>query len=89
MSIGTAIFVTANWASLTDLAHAEDAGRLMGLANIGAGGAAACAGLLGPTIDAWGFTPALALAMASALIAVVPLGRIARGRVPRLKGSTT
>jgi MFS family permease len=89
MSIGTAIFVTANWASLTDLAPAEDAGRLMGVANIGTGGAAACAGLLGPAIDAWGFAPALVLAMASALVALVPLARTTRGRVARLEESTT
>jgi len=89
MSIGTGIFVTANWASLTDLAPAEDAGRLMGLANIGAGGAAACAGLLGPAIDAWGFAPALVLAITSALVAVVPLARTTRRRVPRLEESTT
>ena len=89
MSVGTAIYATANWAALTDMAPPEDAGRLMGLANVGTGGAAACAGLLGPTIDAWGFTPALALAMASALVALVPVARIARGGVPRLEESTT
>lgn len=87
MSIGTAIYVTANWAGLTDLAPPEDAGRLMGLANVGTGGAAACAGLLGPAIDTWGFAPALVLAAASALVALVPLTRMAR--IPRLEESTT
>jgi MFS family permease len=87
MSIGTAIYVTANWAALADLAPAADAGRLMGLANIGAGGAAACAGLLGPAIDTWGFAPTLVLAAASALVALLPLARIAR--VARLEESTT
>ena len=87
MSIGTAIYVTANWAALTDLAPPEDAGRLMGLANSGAGGAAACAGLLGPAIDTWGFTPTLVLAAVAALVALLPLARI--DSVPRLEESTT
>ena len=59
----------------------------MGLANIGAGGAAACAGLLGPAIDTWGFAPALVLAVGSTLGALLPLARIAR--VPRLEESAT
>ncbi|HSL75821.1 MAG TPA: MFS transporter, partial [Candidatus Limnocylindrales bacterium] len=80
MSIGTAVYATANWAALTQMAPAEDAGRLMGLANIGTGGAAACAGLLGPAIDTWGLAPALASATAASLAAVVPLARISRIR---------
>lgn len=87
MSIGTAIFVTANWAALTHLTPADDAGRLMGLANVGAGGAAACAGLLGPAIDTWGFAPALVLSAASTLGALLALARIAP--LPRLEESTT
>ncbi|MFL5668837.1 MAG: MFS transporter [Chloroflexota bacterium] len=75
MSIGTAAFSTANWAALTDLAPPADAGRLMGLANIGTGGAAATAGLLGPAIDAWGFAPALIAATIAILLSLLPLAR--------------
>ncbi|MCA1569973.1 MAG: MFS transporter [Chloroflexi bacterium] len=73
MSGGTAAFVTANWAALTDLAPGPDAGRLMGIANIGTGGAAASAGLLGPLIDAGGFGPALAVAAAATACALLPV----------------
>ena len=73
MSAGTAAFVTANWAALTDLAPGPDAGRLMGIANIGTGGAAAAAGLLGPLIDAGGFGPALAVAAAATALGLLPL----------------
>ena len=87
MSLGTAAFVTANWAALTDLSPPEDAGRLMGLANLGTGGAAACAGLVGPAIDAWGFTPTLVMATLAVLVALAPLTRIVP--LPRLEGSPT
>lgn len=73
MAIGTAAFTAANWAATTDLVPPQEAGRLMGLANIGTGGAAALAGLLGPLIDLAGFTPALLVAGAVTLAAVLPL----------------
>ena len=73
MSAGTAAFVTANWAALTDLAPGPDAGKLMGIANVGTGGAAASAGLLGPLIDAGGFGPALAVAAAATACGLLPL----------------
>jgi MFS family permease len=81
MSAGTAAFVTANWAALTDLSPGPDAGRLMGIANIGTGGAAASAGLLGPVIDAGGFGPALAVAAAATACGLLPLfvGSTTRG----------
>jgi MFS family permease len=75
MSIGTAAFSTANWAALTDLAPPADAGRLMGLANVGTGGAAAAAGLVGPVIDAWGFAPALLVATVATVLSLVPIAR--------------
>ena len=53
----------------------SDAGRLMGLANIGTGGAAAAAGLVGPLIDAWGFSPALLAATLAILLSLLPLAR--------------
>jgi MFS family permease len=75
MSIGTAAFASANWAAVTDLSPAVDSGRLLGLANFGTGGAAAVAGLLGPSIDLWGFTPALVFATLGMVAALVPLAR--------------
>jgi len=52
MAIGSALFTVANWATLVDLAPGTEAGRYLGLANIGTAGAAAVAGLLGLLIDA-------------------------------------
>ncbi len=75
MSVGTAAFASANWAAVTDLSPAVDSGRLLGLANFGTGGAAAAAGLVGPSIDLWGFTPALLLATLGMVAALVPLAR--------------
>jgi len=75
MSIGTAAFIAANWAALTDLASPAEAGRLMGLANLGTGGAAAMAGLVGPAIDAWGSAPALVAATGAILLSLLPLAR--------------
>jgi MFS family permease len=86
MSIGTAAFASANWAALTDLSPAVDSGRLLGLANLGTGGAAAAAGLLGPTIDLWGFTPALLCATIGMVSALVPLARPIR--IARLEPTT-
>lgn len=73
MSIGTAAFVTANWAATTALVAPAGAGRLMAIANLGTGLAAAAAGGLGPLIDAAGFTPALLVAAAASAAAVTPL----------------
>ena len=80
MSVGTAAFTTANWAALTDVSPAGDAGRLMGLANLGTGGAAALAGLAGPSIDAWGFAPALLAATAAIVLSLAPIARSPRLR---------
>ena len=73
MSLGTAAFVSANWAATTELVPAQHAGRLMGIANLGTGGAAACAGLLGPLIDWGGFTPGILVGVLATLIALAPL----------------
>lgn len=75
MSIGTAAFITANWAALTDIVPATESGRLMGIASIGTGFAAAAAGLVGWPIELAGFGPALvlaAVAMAASPIALRP-----------------
>jgi MFS family permease len=73
MSVGTAAFVTANWAATTALVPSHEAGRLMGIANLGTGLAAAAAGALGLLIDSAGFGPALLVASAASAAAVVPL----------------
>jgi MFS family permease len=78
MSLGTAAFSAGNWAAITDIAPARDSGRLMGLANLGTGGAAACAGLVGPLIDAAGFAPAILVAAAATAAAVLPMSRVRR-----------
>lgn len=52
MALGSAAFGAANWAATTDVLPPGEAARLMGLANVGTGGAAAAAGLFGPVIDA-------------------------------------
>jgi MFS family permease len=51
MSVGTALFTAANWASTADVVPGAEAGRFLGLANFGTMGAAAVAGLLGPLVD--------------------------------------
>jgi MFS family permease len=73
MSFGTAAFVTANWAATTTLVGRDDAGRLMAIANLGTGAAAAAAGALGPLIDAAGFGPALLVAVTASAAAVIPI----------------
>jgi MFS family permease len=73
MSIGTAAFVTANWAATTAVVPPADAGRLMGIANLGTAVAAAVAGLVGPLIDLAGFAPALVVAALVSATAAIPL----------------
>ena len=73
MALGTGAFVTGNWAATTTLVPRDEAGRLMGVANLGTGLAAAAAGILGPVIDAEGFGPALVLAAAASAAAVIPI----------------
>ena len=52
MAVGTAAFNAASWAALTDLTPPAEAGRLLGIANLGTAGAAAAAGAFGVLIDA-------------------------------------
>ena len=52
LALGSAAFNAASWAALTDLTASRDAGRLLGLANVGTAGAAAAAGAFGLLIDA-------------------------------------
>jgi MFS family permease len=79
MSVGTAAFVVPNWAAITALTPADDAGRLLGWASIATGGAAACAGALGTVIDRAGFAPALVIAAAASAAAVIPVSLVAKG----------
>jgi MFS family permease len=81
MAVGTAAFVSANWAATTDVVPGPDAGRLMGIANFGTGGAAACAGLFGPLISAAGFVPAIVLSLVATLASLAPLASRASRRL--------
>lgn len=62
LAVGSAAFGAASWGSLADLVADRDAGRLLGIANLGTAGAAALAGAFGLVIDAAGYGPAFALA---------------------------
>jgi MFS family permease len=88
MSVGSAAFMAANWAQIADAVPPAEASRYFGLANIGAVGAAAAAGLLGPVVDRDGagfgggygvlFTICLSLFVLSAfVISVSPRGTLA------------
>jgi MFS family permease len=75
MALGSAAFSAASWAALTDMTPSADAGRLLGLANLGTAGAAAAAGAFGVLIDAGnagggqlGYALAFGLAAASAVV---------------------
>ena len=75
MALGSAAFSAASWAALSDMTPSADAGRLLGLANLGTAGAAAAAGAFGLLIDAgnaggglFGYALAFGLAAASALV---------------------
>lgn len=88
MSLGTAAFVTANWAATTAIVPGPDAGRLMGIANLGTAIAAAAAGLIGPLIDLAGFSVALIVAAALTAAAVLPLGSPFPPRIRRAVSPT-
>ena len=51
LALGSAAFSAASWAALVDATAGADAGRLLGLANLGTVGAAAVAGTFGILID--------------------------------------
>jgi MFS family permease len=72
LALGNAAFLSASWAAMTGLVKPADSGRVMGIANLGTGLAAAAAGILGPLIDAAGFELALLVA-ASCVAAAIPL----------------
>ena len=88
MALGTAAFTGANWALAADLAPPAEAGRFLGLANVGTAGAAAAAGLVGPLIDrantaapGGGYVALFVAAALAALCSVAPL-RPLLGLVP-------
>ncbi len=85
MALGTAAFVTANWAAATHVVAPASAGRLMGMVGVATGVAAAAAGLLGPLIDAAGFAPALGLAAVVAVTAVLPIADARQSSIELLK----
>ena len=79
MALGSAAFAGANWALAADLAPPTQAGRFMGVLNVGTAGAAAAAGLLGPLVDTAGFTALFA----AAALAFAASGLADRGATPR------
>jgi MFS family permease len=88
MAIGTAAFGAGSWATLTDLAPPPDAGRLLGVANLGTAAAAGAAGIFGLLIDAGnqaqsgkGYAVAFVLSAASALAGGVVAWRIRPSRI--------
>jgi MFS family permease len=88
IGIGSGAFAAANWAMTTDVVPDAMAARFMGLANVGTGGAAAAAGLLGPIVDVagrqTGFAVLLAIAALATAASVVPLRGIPDVRPLRL-----
>jgi MFS family permease len=78
MSLGTAFFTVANWASTADVVPRAEAGRFFGLANVGTMGAAAVAGLLGPLVDVGNArSPGAGYAVALTAAALASLGALA------------
>ncbi len=88
MSIGTAAFMSANWAATADLASPHDAGRLMALANLGTALAAAAVGLLGPLIPSVGFAPVLMVAAFASAAAALPVASIRAAPTAMLEEAT-
>jgi MFS family permease len=94
MALGSAAFTAANWARLADTSPTEEAGRYLGLANVGTGGAAAAAGLLGALIERGGGGPGggygplflacgLLFAAAAAVVVVDRAGSVAPSQESR------
>lgn len=52
LALGSGAFASANWAATADAAPEGMGGRGLGVASVATWGAAACAGLLGPLVDA-------------------------------------
>ena len=91
MAIGSAAFGAGSWAMLADLSAGPDAGRLLGIGNLGTAGAAAAAGLFGPLIDTAnaatagsGYTVAFVVAAAFAALGAVLAWRLATPLAPTL-----
>lgn len=97
MAVGSAAFASSNWAMATDLARPGEAGRMMGIANVGTAGAAAVAGLFGlfidvtrPTVPGLGYGGMFVLATALFLLSAAvagPLRRVNDGRYEPPGGS--
>lgn len=82
MSLGSAAFGAGSWAMLTDLVAGDDAGRQLGLANIGTAGAAALAGAFGVLIDGAGYGPTFAVAALCSLAGGALAWRLAEAMHP-------
>lgn len=92
MAVGSASFGAGSWAMLSDLSAGADAGRLLGIGNLGTAGAAAAAGLFGPLIDAAnaagagsGYTVAFIVAAAFSALGALLAWRLAAPPTPSLR----
>ncbi len=95
MAVGSATFGAGSWALLADLSEGADAGRLLGIGNLGTAGAAAAAGLFGPLIDtanaaaaASGYTVAFVVAAAFTALGALLAWRLAAPPPPILRPVT-
>lgn len=88
LGVGIGLFLTANWALLTRLAPAQEAGKYLGLTNLATAGSAALARLEGPLLDwanaafpgLWlGYTGLFVLGAVGAVLSVVVLLKVERG----------
>lgn len=96
VAVGTGMFMAGNWAMTSDIAAGHGAGRLMAVANLGTGGAAALAGIFGPVVDAangWhtgaGFALLLVAASLVTLLALVHIRALAGRRLGGLAKATS
>jgi MFS family permease len=91
IGMGTGIFLSANWALVTDLIPEREAGKYLGLTNLATAGSGAAARLAGPLIDGvnalrpgayLGYPALFLIASASALSGMLLLLRIRSPRNP-------
>ena len=91
MAVGAAAFGAGSWARLADLSAGADAGRLLGIANLGTAGAAAGAGLFGPLIESVnaatgvGYTVAFIVAAGLNVLGALLAWRLAPQHAPPLR----
>jgi MFS family permease len=88
MSVGSGLFASANWALTADLTPHGAGGRFYGLLALATGGATAIAGLLGPVVDHFGYTPLFVLSAVTFSLSAVLLPRAAHVAQPAKVATT-